>query len=176
MVQIISKIDTSILHYFQRLRTPAGNQLFIWITELGNGGALWIGIAAGLCLLKETRKAGLLVLAALCVDLLLVEGLIKPIAARPRPFIAGAVKTILIPPPSGYSFPSGHAASSFAAASVLSRFFKNAQFLWIAAALIALSRLYLGVHYPSDVLAGGLLGIGIGQAVLLIASRQKKSV
>lgn len=99
-----------------------------------------------------------LLIESLCCDILL-----KPLIARTRPFDVNGAIQLLISRPAGFSFPSGHTGASFAAASAL-YFSKNR--LWIPgvilAALIAVSRLYLYVHYPTDVLTGVLLGITAG--------------
>lgn len=108
---------------------------------------------------KKTRAWGIAVSAALLVDLLLCNVLLKPLVARPRPYTFRPELTLLVKAPRDFSFPSGHAAASFAAASAL--LYSKCRG-WIPAtalaAAIALSRLYLYVHYPSDVICGAVLG------------------
>lgn len=160
----MTQLDFTILDWVQaHLRCGFLDTIMPWITWLGEAGAIWILLALVLLIRKDTRPVGLAVAAALVVDLLLCNVLIKPLVARPRPFALRPEIQLLIPPPSDYSFPSGHTAASFAAVAAL---FRKKSRLWIPgtvlAAAIALSRIYLYVHYPSDVLCGVLLGILCG--------------
>ena len=130
------------------------------ITTLGNGGVIWIVCAVVLLLIPKTRKIGVVLAVSLAIEALCCNVILKPLAARIRPFDMNTAVQLLISPPTDFSFPSGHTGAAFAAASALF-FCKNR--LWIAALvlaiLIAFSRLYLYVHYPTDVLAGAFLGI-----------------
>lgn len=132
------------------------------LTKLGDGGILWICCTVMLLLFRKTRKAGAAMAVSLALEVICCSVILKPLVARPRPYDVNAVQP-LIPPLSDYSFPSGHTGAAFAAASSL--FFSKNR-LWIPALVIAVlmgfSRLYLYVHYPSDVLAGALLGIMLG--------------
>lgn len=132
------------------------------LTKLGDGGILWICCTVMLLLFRKTRKAGAAMAVSLALEVICCSVILKPLVARPRPYDVNAVQ-LLIPPLSDYSFPSGHTGAAFAAASSL--FFSKNR-LWIPALVIAVlmgfSRLYLYVHYPSDVLAGALLGIMLG--------------
>lgn len=136
--------------------SPWMDQIMLWLSFLGDKGGFWIILALCLLARTSTRKIGLVMAAALVIDLVLTNGLLKPLVARTRPFVTAGV-SLLVPPPTDGSFPSGHTAASFAAAMSLwfmkSRLAKPALLL---AALIAFSRLYLFVHYPTDI-AGGIL-------------------
>lgn len=133
------------------------------ITTLGNGGAIWIGCSVLLLLIPRTRKAGAAMAVSLLLEALCCNVILKPLVARVRPCDVNTAVQLLVARPTDFSFPSGHAGASFAAASAL-YFSKNR--LWIPslvlAALIAFSRLYLYVHYPSDVLAGTMIGMMTG--------------
>ena len=133
------------------------------ITSLGNGGVIWIAIALIFTATKKYRTAGIAVLAALILNLLIGNVILKPLIARVRPCDINTAVQLLIKRPTDYSFPSGHTLSSFAAATVI---FCRDKRLGIAAvilaSLIAFSRLYLYVHYPTDILGGILIGIPIG--------------
>lgn len=132
------------------------------ITHLGDGGYFWIAIILLLLVFKKTRKYGVAMAIAMLMNLVLCNLTLKPLIARPRPFALREV-TLLIPQPGEHSFPSGHTASSFAAAGAL--LFMGAKGripALIMALLIGLSRLYLYVHYPTDVLGGILLGLACG--------------
>ena len=130
-----------------------------------NHGELWIILAAILLLRRRQRWTGVSLSFALVLDLLLCNMLLKPLVGRLRPFAVNAAAELLIPPPLDASFPSGHTAVSFAAVFALktagSPLWKPALAL---AVVIALSRLYLYVHWPSDVLGGALLGAAVGWA------------
>ena len=134
--------------------------LMRFITALGNDGFIWILLALIFLLRPSTRKCGFSMLIALLLSLLVNNLFLKSLIARSRPFLQYTELTPLIDPPSGYSFPSGHSSSSFAAAFASFIHHKPiGSILLILAALIAFSRLYVCVHFPSDVICGSLLGI-----------------
>ena len=103
----------------QTLRTPAGDVLMPFITSFGNGGVIWIVLTVILLLIPKTRKTGLILGAALILDGILCNLLLKNLMRRIRPCDIKDAVRLLIPYPSDYSFPSGHTAVSFAAASAL---------------------------------------------------------
>lgn len=157
-------MEISILLWIQEnLRGAFTDWLFPAITFLGDKGLVWIVAAVVLLFFKKYRKWGLLVLAALLITTLAGEIALKNIIARPRPCTLFPEMELLISRPSSYSFPSGHSASSFAAAVVLLKCRKAFGIpALILAFFIAFSRLFLFVHYPTDVLAGAALGILMG--------------
>lgn len=127
-------------------------------------GEVWFVIAILMLFSKKTRPWAFAVVIAMAATWLLGEWVIKPFVARPRPFMADPSFTLLIAAPSGYSFPSMHTAVAFAAATAMA--YSPMKKIWkvlgyVLAAVIAFSRLYLFVHYPTDVLAGLVLGIVI---------------
>lgn len=161
--------DGTILLWIQEhLRAAWLNDGMVFYTNLGEGGVIWICIALLLLCYSRTRRAGVLGLAALLLGYLCNDLFLKVLITRPRPFQTIPELEILIPPPGSFSFPSGHACSSFAAAgcwrvSLRGKYAGTVQaVLLLMAALMAFSRLYVGVHYPSDVLVGSMLGIAIG--------------
>jgi len=130
------------------------------ITNLGYLGLIWILISIVLLINKKYRKVGILCIVAIILTSIAGEGILKNIIHRPRPFSEAPEMQLLIAKPTTYSFPSGHTASSFAAAYVISKGIKKLTLpVFILAALIAFSRMYLFVHYPSDILGGLLLGL-----------------
>lgn len=130
------------------------------MTMLGDLGTIWLVTAIFLLFMKNFRLYGVSVIVIVCFCAFLCDVVIKPIVRRLRPFVLNAELRLLIRTPGGYSFPSGHTSSSVGAAYVLfqmNRWVGLAGF--VVAALIALSRMYLHVHYPTDVFAGALLGL-----------------
>ena len=135
------------------------------ITLLGDAGIFWIGVAVVLLFFKKTRRVGLGMGAALILGLLVCNVTLKPLCARPRPYdyelehFGTAIK-LLIEAQHDFSFPSGHTIASFEAATVLAIHSKKAGIpALVLASLIAFSRLYLYVHYPTDVIASVILGV-----------------
>lgn len=143
------------------VRTPILDNIMIFITTLGNGGMIWIAATVLLLIPKKTRKVGIMSAVALLGSLIINNHILKNIVQRPRPYTTFTDLKILIPTPSEFSFPSGHTSSSFAAAGVFYSHLpkKVGVPAVILAGLIGLSRLYVGVHYPTDVIAGVVMGI-----------------
>ena len=133
------------------------------ISFLGDGGWFWILLAVLFLTWKPTRKMGLTAALALLLSLLVANVILKPMVGRIRPFELKPAIQLLIDKPLDPSFPSGHTQASFAAATVI---YRNKKWPGIAAlslaTLIGLSRMYLYVHYASDVFAGAAIGYGLG--------------
>lgn len=157
----ILSADNRLLTLIQEhLRTPLGDAVMPWITALGNLGIFWILLAVVLLFFPRWRMAGVQMLTAMALATLVGTVILKPLIARERPFLANDFTGLLIAAPKDFSFSSGHSAASMAAAAVLLRRSSRAGVpALILALLIAFSRMYLYVHYPSDVLAGLLLGV-----------------
>ena len=173
----MTEIDFAILDFIaDYIRCAFLDTLLPLITHLGDGGALAIAVSVVLMITKKYRRVGCTMALALLMCLVAGNLLLKPLVARPRPFIQRPVN-LLIPPPSGYSFPSGHSFASFASATVLAeRLRKTAPYVIILAFLIAFSRLYLYVHFPSDVLTGSLLGVGAGFASCALVKEKEETM
>lgn len=160
MFDAINGIDYSLLI---QLHNMTGNSfldtVMPYVSGLGNLGAVWILITLMLLASKKYRSIGIMCIAALLLTTIIGEVILKHLIARPRPFVQYPSIHPLISEPSSFSFPSGHTGSSFAAAVVIARNLKKAALpALILAAAIAFSRLYVMVHYPSDILAGIILG------------------
>ena len=157
-------MELKILDWLQTIRTPIGDALMCFITSLGNVGAIWIVLAVVLIAIPKTRKSGIIVAAALIIDAALCSGILKNVFCRIRPFDVNTAVQVLITKPRDFSFPSGHTSASFAAATALYLAKERKLFATtlVLACLIAFSRMYLYVHYPTDILGGALLGILCG--------------
>ncbi len=162
---ITTAFDLPILDWIaETLRCPVLDAVMPAITHLADAGALWILLAAVLLCSPKHRRTGLTMALALLLGLLACNVLLKPLVQRMRPFDYqllhfGRDIPLLIAPPADFSFPSGHTNASFAAATAL--LLRNRKWgipALILAALIGFSRLYLYVHYPTDVLTGAVLG------------------
>lgn len=148
-----------------------------FITHLGDGGILWIVLTLLFLCLPKYRRTGIAMGCALLMGLILCNLALKPLVGRMRPFDYqllhyGRYIELLIAAPSDFSFPSGHTIASFEAATVLLRRHRRLGLFALAlAGLIAFSRLYLYVHYPTDVLTSIVLGVGIGLLANFLANK-----
>ena len=140
-------------------------------------GELWILLAVVLVLFRKTRRQGWSVGCALVLDLICCNLILKPLVGRIRPFAVNTAVELLTAPPADASFPSGHTAASFAAVFAL---WASGSPLWkpaaVLASVIAFSRLYLYVHWPTDVLGGIVVGAVVGTAGAWIAKRLRKKL
>lgn len=157
-------IEMQILDAIQQIRTPF---LDILMPLISNGVILWFLLTAFLLFRKKTRQAGFIVLAAILMDIILCNLIMKNVFQRVRPYDVNTAVTLLVKRSTDFSFPSGHTALSFAAACGL--WFSGVLEKWripafVLACLIAFSRLYLYLHYPTDILAGAAVGIFCGWA------------
>lgn len=152
--------DWMILNFLQTHRTPLLDRIMPVVTAFGDYGLFWMIVVAVLCIVPKTRKTGLSCAISLGLNAILCNLVIKPIIARPRPFTVRPAGTLLVKEPHDYSFPSGHTSASFTVTFAL---LHRKDRLWIPccilSTLIAGSRMYLYVHYPTDVLGGFLLAI-----------------
>lgn len=172
---LLNNIDMNILFFIRKhFQNKILDILMPFVTYLGDKGLIWIIVTILLISIKKHKKEGYILLSVLILSTILGEGLLKHIIRRPRPFQEMQTIKLLIKKPSSYSFPSGHTTSSFAAAGVLGYYFKKYKvYFYALAVLIAFSRIYLFVHYPSDVLAGIILGLFSSVVVLKISNKGK---
>lgn len=159
-MEIINQIDFAILDFLQSIHCEWLNAVMRFFTFLGDKGLIWIGITIVLLVIPKTRKIGACVAAALVVETVLNEFVIKEIIQRQRPFVQNTAIDTIINHPSGYSFPSSHSASSFAAATAIFLYDRRKGSLaFVLAFFIAVSRIYFAVHFPTDIVVGALVGI-----------------
>lgn len=170
-------VDFLILDFIKEyIKNPAFDFLMPKITALGNGGLIWIISAVVLIAIPKYRKGGMALAVGLIAGLLLGNLTLKPLIARTRPYELVEGIELLITAPVDFSFPSGHTMSSFIGAFVLTMTDKRFGFVAIPLAiLIAFSRLYLYVHFPSDIL-GGVVLAAIISTVIYFTFFKKKSL
>lgn len=165
-------MELEILYWFQSWHTPVLDRLMLFITSLADHGLLWIVLGVVMLCRKNDRKTGINLLLSLLLSLLVGNIFLKNIIMRPRPCWIDPSVPMLLPAPLDYSFPSAHTMHSFAAAFSVFFHHKKAGIIFlIVASLIAFSRMYLFVHFPTDI-AGGLI-IGTLDAYLIYKSVQK---
>lgn len=166
----INMFDNYVLFVIKKhMQNKYLDELMPVITRMGNLGAIWIVIAVILILDKPYRLIGNIVILTLIISTIVGEGIVKHIVKRIRPFSEKNNSNLLIPKPTTYSFPSGHTLSSFAVAEILNMYLNKYAIIFIVIAfLIAFSRLYLYVHYPTDVIAGIIIGVLCSKIIFII--------
>jgi undecaprenyl-diphosphatase len=169
----MNQFELGILDSFTGvLANPLFDAIMPAISWVANSGRIWILVAVGMLLFKAYRTGGLTLGLALITELVVVNGILKPLIDRTRPFVMNPAYQLLAPPPSDGSFPSGHTAVSFAAAYVLFSVDKRLGIAaYVLAGLISFSRLYLYFHYPSDIVGGIVIGTLIGMFAVWVAQK-----
>ena len=171
ILHTLSQLDGQTLLFIQdHLRFEELNPFMIRFTNLGEFGLIWIIITVLLLIPKKSRRAGICSALALVASLCVTNFFLKNYVALVRPYEVVEGLTSLLGPVGEWSFPSGHASSGFAAAAAIykSRPKRVGVPCIILAALLAWSRLYVGVHYPSDVIGGAIIGALLGLIVFWI--------
>lgn len=166
----ITQIDFFILDFIRdNISNPILDIAAKAISFTGELGWIWILLIIIMLCMKKFRKAGIAMALAMVLGLIVGNGILKLFIGRTRPYDVNTAIEIIIAKPIDFSFPSGHTLSSFAAASALFSYHKRVGIIAIVyAGLMGLSRIYLYVHYPSDVLVGSLLGILLAFAAVSI--------
>ena len=178
MLEWIGWADGAFLLFLQEtLRFDWLSPLIEGYTTLGDKGMMWIVISLLLLCFKRTRKAGAVALLAMLLGLLCTNVILKNLVARPRPYLVVDGLLPLMSPPDPNSFPSGHTCAAFAFAGAMCRGLERrwAKAAAVAAAvLMGFSRLYVGLHFPSDVLAGMCVGLLCSQGAWYLWSKVEK--
>lgn len=176
MLEIIEMFDNGILNFIrQYIVNDVLDVIMPFITKLGDAGIIWIVITIVMLVFPKYRKWGVSMAVALFLSLVIGNLTLKPLIERLRPFEVNEGIKLIIDAPHGFSFPSGHSMTSFAGATVIMYAHKK----WgiaaiILASLIAFSRLYLYVHYPTDVLVGVIMGIAIAMIAVRIVGYKRR--
>ncbi len=158
--------EFSFLSQLRELHGPVMNQVMAVLSNLGNAGIFWIILAIILLFSSKTRRAGAEIIISLVLSLIIGNLILKNVVNRDRPYEVYSALVPLISKPVDASFPSGHTMSGFAAAASL--FLNNRRAgipALILAGLIAFSRMYNLVHFPTDVIAGAVIGVAIAVLV-----------
>lgn len=163
-LEAVTTWDASVITaIYENVHSAFLTMFFRIVTLLGEGGIFWIAVALILLFFKKTRRSGICIGASLLIGVIVGNGIIKNVVARPRPYDAIAGIESVVSHLSDYSFPSGHSLCCFEAATALAmNRTKWAIPAYVGAVLVAVSRLFLFVHYPTDVICGALLGVLFG--------------
>ncbi len=166
-----------LLFLQDNVRNPVLDKIMQFITSLGDAGLIAIGACMVLLCIRSYRRAGAAASLSLILDFAVVNLVLKNLFARVRPYEALEGLELITRRPSDFSFPSGHAGACFAVASAMFLCLpRKAGIPAVAlAALISFSRLYVGVHYPTDVLGGMVIGCVTGWAAWMLVKRKQKT-
>jgi membrane-associated phospholipid phosphatase len=164
---VLRGLDNRLLYAMRtRGHAPAVERVMQALGFVGEYGAVWLAIGVVLALADADHRDAWLVAGALGPVAIVLNFAVKLVVRRPRPVLEG-LEPLGAALPTSLSFPSAHSTASFAAATAMTRIAPEAAVLYVLAALIAIGRPYLGMHYPSDVLGGALLGAALGLVVPL---------
>lgn len=170
-------MEFKILYLIQNMHNDILDNIMVFFTSLGNMGLIWLIITAILLINKKHRKCGILLIISLVLSYAIGIIFLKNIIGRPRPCWIDKSIDLLIKVPKDYSFPSGHTLISFVSAETIYLYNKKfGIYSFILAILISFSRMYLFVHFPTDILAGIILGIAVAFISKIIYNSLEKNI
>ena len=173
----IFNFDAAILLWLQNsFRNPVLNPVMIFITHLGDKGLFWIALTYLMLCFRKTRKTAVASMVSMTIGLIVVNVVLKNWVARVRPYELIEGLNLMIEKQHDFSFPSGHATNSLACAWVMFRLLDKEYGIpaLVLALLISFSRLYVGVHYPTDVFAGIIAGIVAAELAIVIVNALRR--
>lgn len=180
MIEALLALDGNILLWIQEnLRADWLTPIMVFITKSGGLGLIWILLCLTLLCFKKTRWAGIAGLLGLVFSLMVNNVFLKRLIARTRPYEVVEGLHLLTKKATDFSFPSGHAGSSFAAATAICCMMKGSRVRWLAlafAALMGFTRLYIGIHYPTDVICGMITGALCGAAAYFVVAQIRQVI
>jgi undecaprenyl-diphosphatase len=165
LLEAIGRLDTAVFQWLRFHDHPVLDIIMAGLSDIARAGALWIGLAFLIAIISPARWSGVVqLLLALGIAVVLTDHVAKPYFDRQRPFEHDTATRVYGYRPSTRSLPSGHAVNAIVGAYALTRIAPEGRAIfWILAALVALSRVYLGVHYPADVAVGCVMGLAIAK-------------
>ena len=169
MLDAIGRLDVAVFQWLRgAFHSDLLDILMAGVSDIARGGAVWVGLALFVGVMHPRRWPAIVqVLLAVVLSFVLTDLVAKPLLNRARPFESYADTQVYGYKPTTRSLPSGHAMTSFAAAYALARLAPEGRMIfWSLAIVVAFSRVYLGVHYPADVVLGGLMGVGVAMFVV----------
>lgn len=173
----IFNFDAAILLWLQNsFRNPVLNPIMIFITHLGDKGLFWIALTYLMLCFRKTRKTAVASMISMAIGLIVVNVALKNWVARVRPYELIEGLNLMIEKQHDFSFPSGHATNSLACAWVMFRLLDKKYGIpaLVLALLVSFSRLYVGVHYPTDVFAGIIVGIVAAELAIVIVNALRR--
>ncbi|MEE1100032.1 MAG: phosphatase PAP2 family protein [Agathobacter sp.] len=170
-------LEFDILYAIQNMHNPILDKIMVTISSLGNAGILWVVIALILLISKKHRKMGIHMFIAMLLTLFVGNLILKNLVQRERPCWIETTIPLLINNPKDYSFPSGHTMNSFTAAMCIFLHQKRWGIVaFVVAALIAFSRMYLFVHFPTDIIIGMIIGISSALIINFLMNKQNRFI
>ena len=176
-MEIISRFDRLAFSFAENISSELLDAILVFFTTIGNAGLVWIIIGLLFMIKRKTRAVGVCLIVSIALTSVITNFVIKEIVERARPFVADPTINLIIKAPGGYSFPSGHSSASFAAATSIFLYDrKKGLAAFLLAAVIGFSRVYLFVHYATDVVFGMILGIVLAKLTAVLIEKSKDRI